>query len=141
MAKGGQPRRFKSGQELIDLWQEFCNDIREEEYTSAPTQTAFGRWLAVKYKNIDRKTIYNSLNEYFPNVKKEFEAIRADVISEGTMLGKYQPTMSIFALKNWCRWTDKQEVYASTIDEETRNEVNSLVDELNDYETDEEDSN
>ena len=40
-------------------------------------------------------------------MKKEFEAIRADTISEGTMLGKYQPTMSIFALKNWCSWTDR----------------------------------
>lgn len=23
------------------------------------------------------------------------------------MLNKYQPTMSIFVLKNWCRWADK----------------------------------
>jgi hypothetical protein len=25
------------------------------------------------------------------------------------MLGKYQPSMSIFALKNWCGWTDRME--------------------------------
>nr|DAG32063.1 MAG TPA: hypothetical protein [Bacteriophage sp.] len=25
------------------------------------------------------------------------------------MLNKYQPTMSIFVLKNWCKWADKPE--------------------------------
>ena len=26
--------------------------------------------------------------------------------AEGAMLGHYQSAMSIFALKNWCKWTD-----------------------------------
>jgi hypothetical protein len=26
------------------------------------------------------------------------------------MLGKYNSTMSIFALKNWCNWKDKAEI-------------------------------
>lgn len=43
------------------------------------------------------------------------------------MLGHYQPTMSIFALKNWCKWTDKQEIDVSTIDYSTREEVKHLV--------------
>lgn len=114
MAGKGLPKKFESGQELIKLWNEFCDSIRENDYNAAPTQTAFCRWLAANYDSVDRRTIYNSLNDYFPNIKGDFESIRADVIAEGTMLGKYQPTMSIFALKNWCSWKDKQEVIQET---------------------------
>ena len=74
-----------------------------------PSQTSFCRWLAKNYKKTDRKTIYNSLNKIFPEIKKEFDRIRGDVIAEGAMLGRYQPTMSIFALKHWCKWTDTPE--------------------------------
>ena len=41
------------------------------------------------------------------------------------MLGKYNPTMTIFALKNWCNWKDKAEV------ESTHN--NGILDEMNEY--------
>lgn len=114
MAGRGQPKKFKDGQQLIELWKQFCEQIRDNGYIEAPTQTAFERWLKKEYKPVDVRTIYNSINEYFPNIKKDFERIRADVISEGTMLNKYQPTMSIFALKNWCSWKDKQEVIQET---------------------------
>jgi hypothetical protein len=113
MAGRGHPKKFKDGKQLIGLWKTFCNQIRENGYTEAPTQTAFCRWLEKNYSPTDAKTIYNALNDYFPNIKKDFEAIRADTISEGTMLGKYQPSMSIFALKNWCSWKDKIETDTS----------------------------
>ena len=46
------------------------------------------------------------------------------------MLGHYQNTMSIFALKNWCKWTDKQEVTTNTvIDDNQRVEIQKLVEE------------
>lgn len=102
----GQPKRFKSGEQLIKLWEEFCASIETGGYSQVPTQTAFCRWLQANYKEADRKTIYNSLNKYFPDIKKEFERIQSDTVSTGAMLGKYQPTMSIFALKNWCGWGD-----------------------------------
>jgi hypothetical protein len=50
------------------------------------------------------------LNEYFPTIKKEFERLQSDTIMTGGMLGKYNATMSIFGLKNWCNWKDKAEV-------------------------------
>lgn len=109
MANRGQPKKFKTGQDLIDLWQQFCDYIVESGYCIAPTQTEFSKWLATVQNRADRKTIYTSLNEYFPTIKSDFEAIRADVITQGAMLGKYQQTMSIFALKNWCNWSDKVE--------------------------------
>lgn len=135
-----KPTKFKSAKQLIELWQEFCDEIVEAEFYTIPSQTSFCKWLTVHYEGADRKTIYNSLNKIFPDIKKDFEAIRADVIAEGSMLGRYNSTMSIFALKNWCKWTDKQEVTTANIDDQTRNEVNSLVESINDYEADENES-
>ena len=104
-----KPTKFKSAKQLIELWQSFCDDIVADGFATIPSQTAFCRWLATHYENTDRKTIYNSLNKIFPAIKKDFEQIQSDVIAEGSMLGHYQPAMSIFALKNWCKWSDKPE--------------------------------
>lgn len=103
----GQPKRFSSGEQLIALFRIFCDEIIDNGFERVPNQTNFCNWLSEHYNACDRKTIYNALNEYFPTVKKEFEQIQSDVIAEGGMLGKYQSAMSIFALKNWCRWQDK----------------------------------
>ncbi|MFI3214407.1 MAG: hypothetical protein R3Y24_13855 [Eubacteriales bacterium] len=107
--KGGQPKKIKSEQELLDMWENFCYYVVESEYKITPTFMEFKRWICDNYTNIDRKTIYTSINEYFPNSKSEVERIRADVLTQGTMTGNYQPSMAIFSLKNWCSWTDKVE--------------------------------
>ncbi len=101
-----KPNKFESAEQLISLWSDFCIEIAENDFYTVPTQTAFCRWLEKNYKKTDRKTIYNSLNKIFPNIKKQFEQIQSDTIMQGGMLGKYQPTMSIFGLKNWCGWGD-----------------------------------
>ena len=110
----GHPRTFKSGEELIALYREFCDEVKSEDYKVVPTKTEFEWWLKNKKGFGDRKTVYWSLERYYPEFKKEFDEIRADVVSQGTMLGKYQPSMSIFALKNWCGWSDKQDIKADT---------------------------
>lgn len=130
MAGRGQPKKIKSNQQLIELWSDFCGYIRDIEYSIAPTQTDFCIWLRKEFDNCDRKTIYNALNKYFPTVKSEFERIQADTITSGAMLGKYNSTMSIFALKNWCKWTDKQEVTTSVVSEEEVTKVAEMVAEL-----------
>ena len=104
-----KPNKFESGEQLISLWNDFCNEIIDNGFDKVPTQTAFCRWLAEHYKETDRKTIYNSLNKNFPTIKKDFEKLQSDTITTGGMLGKYNPTMTIFALKNWCNWADKPE--------------------------------
>lgn len=106
----GQPKKFESGAELISLWNDFCDDIIDNGFIKVPTQTAFCRWLSKNYDAVDRRTIYNSLNKYFPDIKKDFEQLQSDTIMTGGMLGKYNATMSIFGLKNWCNWKDKTEV-------------------------------
>lgn len=104
-----KPNKFESGEQLISLWDDFCNEIIDNGFDKVPTQTAFCRWLADNYEETDRKTIYNSLNKIFPTIKKDFEKLQSDTITTGGMLGKYNPTMTIFALKNWCNWADKPE--------------------------------
>ena len=105
----GQPKKFSNGKQLIELFKAFCDEIIDNDFNRVPNQTNFCKWLEKHYSSVDRRTIYNSLNKYFPTIKKEFEQIQSDVIAEGGMLGHYQAAMSIFALKNWCKWTDKQE--------------------------------
>lgn len=101
-----KPNKFESAEQFIELWQNYCNEIIENGFKEAPTQTAFCKWLADNYQETDRRTIYNTLNKIFPDIKKDFERIRSDTVMMGGMLGKYQPTMSIFGLKNWCGWKD-----------------------------------
>jgi hypothetical protein len=113
-----KPNKFESGEHLIELWRKFCNSIVENEFNTVPTQTAFCRWLEKEYEKTDRKTIYNSLNKIFPSIKKDFEQLQSDVIMQGGMMGKYNPTMSIFGLKNWCGWSDSGRVVAGRYDEE-----------------------
>ena len=103
----GRPKKFNSGKKLIELFAEFCDYIIEQDYTIIPSQTEFCKWMSKVYGDTDRKTIYNSLNKYFPTIKKDFENLQSDVIAQGGMTGKYQSTMSIFVLKNWCKWQDK----------------------------------
>ena len=118
MANRGQPKRFESAEQMIALWSDFCNEIVQNEFNTVPTQTAFCGWLKEKYAGTDRKTIYNSLNKYFPSIKKDFEQLQSDVIMHGGMMGKYNPTMSIFGLKNWCGWSDSGRVVTGRYDEE-----------------------
>lgn len=106
--KRGHPKTFESAEQLISLWADFCNEIVRNDYNLVPTQTLFCKWLSENYKDTDRKTIYSSLNKYFPEIKKDFEQLQSDIIMQGGMLGKYNPTMSIFGLKNWCGWGDNQ---------------------------------
>ena len=113
-----KPNKFESGEHLIELWRQFCNSIVENEFNTVPTQTAFCRWLEKEYEKTDRKTIYNSLNKNFPSIKKDFEQLQSDVIMQGGMMGKYNPTMSIFGLKNWCGWSDSGRVVTGRYDEE-----------------------
>ena len=123
----GQPKRFDSGEQLITLWNDFCAEIVEDDYKIAPTLTEFGKWLSVALDETDRKTLYNALYKYFPEVKSTVEGARADVVAQGTMLGKYQPSMSIFALKNWCGWADKLETQNQNVNKNY--DMSTLTDE------------
>ena len=125
-----KPTKFENAENFIELWRSFCDDIVENNFSTIPSQTAFCKWLSKNYESTDRKTIYNSLNKIFPTIKRDFESIRGDVIAEGTMLGKYQPTMSIFALKNWCSWSDRVENVALTAEDIKQDELSKSLEEM-----------
>ncbi len=101
-----KPNKFKSGDDIIELWRRYCYEIMDNGFFEVPTQTAFCRWLERNYEKTDRKTLYNALYKNFPEIKNDFDSIRADVIAQGALTGKYQATMSIFSLKHWCHWSD-----------------------------------
>ena len=125
-----KPNKFESGEQLIELWRQFCNGIVENEFNTVPTQTAFCRWLEKEYEKTDRKTIYNSLNKIFPDIKKDFEQLQSDVIMQGGMMGKYNPTMSIFGLKNWCGWSDTGK-RTDEKEKEENDKLNRLIEAIN----------
>ena len=125
-----KPNKFESGEYLIELWRKFCNSIVENEFNTVPTQTAFCRWLEKEYEKTDRKTIYNSLNKIFPDIKKDFEQLQSDVIMQGGMMGKYNPTMSIFGLKNWCGWSDTGK-RTDEKEKEENEKLNRLIEAIN----------
>lgn len=127
MAARGRPKKFTSGTELIQLFSDFCADIVESDYNKIPSQTEFCRWLKVNMSETDRKTIYNTLNEYFPTIKKDFERLQSDLIAQGGMLGKYQSTMSIFVLKNWCKWADRPTEEAENKSEKIAESIERLT--------------
>ena len=125
-----KPNKFESGEQLIELWRQFCNSIVENEFNTVPTQTAFCIWLEKEYEKTDRKTIYNSLNKIFPDIKKDFEQLQSDVIMQGGMMGKYNPTMSIFGLKNWCGWSDTGK-RTDEKEKEENDKLNRLIEAIN----------
>ena len=125
-----KPNKFEIGEQLIELWRQFCNSIVENEFNTVPTQTAFCRWLEKEYEKTDRKTIYNSLNKIFPDIKKDFEQLQSDVIMQGGMMGKYNPTMSIFGLKNWCGWSDTGK-RTDEKEKEENDKLNRLIEAIN----------
>lgn len=127
MAKRGQPKRFADGSQMVALWSDFCTDIVQNSFYTVPTQTAFCKWLSENYMDTDRRTIYNSLRKYFPEIKRDFEQLQSDVIMQGAMMGKYNATMSIFGLKNWCGWGDGGRVAGRYDDEKQEDALSKAL--------------
>lgn len=101
-------RELKFNKEQFgDLYIEFCEELAKEGFKTIPSQTSFARWLSDKYEDTSRRTIYNYMHKYFPDIKKRVHEMQGDTIIEGAMLGAYQSATAIFALKNWCGWKDK----------------------------------
>ena len=124
--KRGQPKTFTK-QEFKDFvfeYMDFIYDKQENSLKDTPTFYGFYRFVR-QQKECSYHTIRRCFDEYWADIKKEFERLQSDTIMTGGMLGKYNATMSIFGLKNWCNWKDKAEVEA------THN--NGILDEMNEY--------
>lgn len=100
--KGGRPLLFKTVKELEDKINEYFEDKNNRPYTI----TSLAVWL-----DCDRKTLtnYEERDKFFPTIKRAKTKIEAE-IEKGALLGLYNPTFSIFNMKNNFGWQDKQEV-------------------------------
>lgn len=127
----GQPKKLNR-----ELFEQYVFEYFEYIYNSqtngnADVPTFYGFYMFVKEKTpCSYHTIRRCFDEYWADTKKEFENIRANLLVRGTSLGKYQPTIVIFALKNWCSWSDRPNEATVIIDDTTRNEVVTLVDNI-----------
>lgn len=111
----GRPRGFRSAKHLLDWFYEYCETIERSGFATVPTKSGFLRWCTqVKGLKVSRRTLYTALREYYPEIRDELELVHADTIVVGTATGKYQQAIMIFALKNWCAWSDRTEPEAST---------------------------
>ena len=104
----GQPKKFKENEfkELLMDYVNYIYDAQDNGVSDTPTVLGFYRYVN-KIKPCSYHTIRRCFDEYWANIKKDFEELRGDLLSRGASLGLYNVTMSIFALKNWCHWTDK----------------------------------
>ena len=110
MAGRGHPKSFTE-KEFKDYVFEYMNliyDKQDNGEKDTPTFFGFYRFVREK-KDCSYHTIRRCFDEYWADIKKEFEDLRADLLSRGASIGIYNPTMTIFALKNWCNWADKPE--------------------------------
>lgn len=100
--KSGRPLLFKTVKELEDKINSYFEDENNKPYTI----TDLAVWL-----DCDRKTLtnYENRDKFFPTIKRAKTKIEAG-IEKGALLGLYNPTFSIFNMKNNFGWQDKQEV-------------------------------
>ena len=107
----GQPKKFKK-KEFEDFVLEYFDKIYNaqiDDNADIPTFYGFFQYVS-KLRPCSFHTVRRCFDEYWADIKKDFEEIRADLLVRGGSLGKYNSTMVIFALKNWCNWADKKEV-------------------------------
>jgi hypothetical protein len=57
------------------------------------------------------------MEKYYPDVKGRINVLVSDVLAQGAALGFWNSTITIFVLKNWCRWSDKPESEQNPADE------------------------
>ena len=128
---GGRALKLFSKEEFLNLCLEYFDFIytnQEDKETIAEPPTFYGLYRFVKdRKECSYHTIRRCFDEYWADIKKDFEKMRADLLVRGSALGRYNSTISIFALKNWCKWTDKQDV---TLDDKRDGQLASLIEGL-----------
>ena len=98
MASRGHPKVFTE-EEFKDYVFEYMNliyDKQDNGEKDTPTFFGFYRFVREK-KECSYHTIRRCFDEYWADIKKEFEDIRADLLSRGASIGIYNPTMTIFA--------------------------------------------
>ena len=128
MAKRGRPKKEIDQKEFEKLCGLQCTLEEMCSFFDCDNKT-LEKWCVRTYKK--------NFSEIFA-VKRGIGKI--SLRRAGFELAKRNPAVHIFYCKNYLGMTDKQEITTANIDAQTRNEVNSLVESINDYEADENES-
>ena len=128
MAKRGRPKKEIDQKEFEKLCGLQCTLEEMCSFFDCDNKT-LEKWCVRTYKK--------NFSEIFA-VKRGIGKI--SLRRAGFELAKRNPAVHIFYCKNYLGMTDKQEITTANIDDQTRNEVNSLVESINDYEADENES-
>ena len=128
MAKRGRPKKEIDQKEFEKLCGLQCTLEEMCSFFDCDNKT-LEKWCVRTYKK--------NFSEIFA-VKRGIGKI--SLRRAGFELAKKNPAVHIFYCKNYLGMTDKQEITTANIDAQTRNEVNSLVESINDYEADENES-
>lgn len=122
--KNGRPLKYNKVEEIkkdIDKYFKEC-DKKMKPYTVSGLAYALdmSRQSLLNYENKD---------EFFDTIKKAKDKIEAQ-LEENALLGRYNPTFTIFNLKNNYGWQDKQEIDTTVSNKiEIINDLPSDVDE------------
>ena len=102
----GRPKLYTSAEEMQEVVDAYFADEDREVFTVESLCLALG---------MDRDTLlnYGKDDDFIGIVKDAKTRIHASQI-EGAMTGKYNPTLSIFLLKNNAGYSDKQEITQET---------------------------
>ncbi len=106
---------FRTPAALLEAWRRFCDDIVAGGYTTAPTDTAFHHALAAAH-GCREAAVAAACERCAPPVQDAIDRIRADILTQGALAGKYPATVSTFVLKNKCGWVDKPSAAAPAAD-------------------------
>lgn len=120
--KVGRPLKFKSVKELEEKIDAYFKDKNNFPWTI----TDLACWLGC-----DRQTLlnYQGKEEFFGTIKSAKTRIEAS-IEKGALTGVYNPTFSIFNMKNNFGWQDKHEIDTTSSNRiEIINDLPSDVDE------------
>ena len=110
-------KSFFSADEIVFALECYTQWIRGQNFTReferpdesigiipiVPNQSNLAQWLGVSSYSIG----HCMRND--PEAQSRYKHILADCLSEGAMMGIYQPASTIFSLKNLCDWADKYE--------------------------------
>lgn len=104
---GGRPPKWNSPKELQDLIDEYFYSLQDDEGNFKKPPTITGLALAL---GTNRETLcnYEDKDEFFDTIK-EAKTKCEQWVEENAMIGKANPTFSIFNLKNNYGWKEKIE--------------------------------
>jgi hypothetical protein len=131
--KGGRPRKYpklEDMQKKINEYFNYCDSKKEVIATDNSTKviakpyTVTGLCL---FLDITRDTLleYEKLEGFSDTIKKAKNKIE-NYVEENSLVGKLNPTVSIFNLKNNFGWKDRTEVESHNRNENLNQDITNL---------------